>query len=320
MALSNAAKVLTPAERKMERHLHGIYTRAQRDVGKKWTAYMKQVDAELKPLQDAYAAARRSGDKAEIKKAGRELGRKQREKTINNKYFQDLTNQLATEISHINEQAVAYVNGQLPGAYVAGYNEVAKDMTATAKGYSFALADKNTIKNLETSDKTLLPYKKVNGRKDVRWNTQKVNGEVMQGILQGESVDKIATRLSDVLDMNESSAIRNARTSLTSAQNKGRFDMLDNAAENGIIVKKEWIAALDDHTRESHADMDGELADYDDEFSNGLQYPGDPDGPPEEVYNCRCRMGFHVVGVKAAGTDKVIDFDFVSDKSSRKGG
>lgn len=319
MALSSAARVLSPAEREMEKHLHGIYSRAQREVGEKWTAYMKQVDAELKPLQDAYAAAKKSGDKAEIKRAGIELGRKQREKTINNKYFQDLTNQLAGEISHINEQAVAYLNGQLPGAYVSGYNEVASGVNSSIKGYSFTLADENTIKNLATSDKTLLPYKKVNGKNDVRWNTQKVNGEVMQGILQGDSASKIAGRLSDVLGMNEASAIRNARTSMTSAQNKGRMDMLDDAEEMGIIVKKEWIAALDEHTRDTHAEMDGELQNYDEPFSNGLMYPGDPDGEPAEVYNCRCRMGVHVVGVKAAGSGKIINFDFVSDKSRRKG-
>ncbi len=25
-------------------------------------------------------------------------------------------------------------------------------------------------------------------------------------------------------------------------------------------------------------------------FSNGCMYPGDPDGKPSEVYNCRCTM------------------------------
>lgn len=303
----------------MERKLRGIYNRAQKEVGQAWTDYMRNVDDELKTLQAAYDAAKKSGDKDEIRKTGKALGQAKRDKTLHDKHYRDLTAQLAEEISRINGQAIAYVNSCLPDVYAKTYNEVVSDISAAAKGYSFELVDAGTVRNLATTDKTLLPYKKVNGKKDVRWNTQKVNSEVMQGILQGESVDKIAGRLSNVLNMDEASAMRNARTSVTSAQNKGRFDMLENAYDNGIIVKKEWVAALDDHTRESHAELDGELQDYDDEFSNGLQFPGDPDGPPEEVYNCRCRLGFHVVGVvdQESGAMLYYQNDIVADKARR---
>ena len=131
--------------------------------------------------------------------------------------------------------------------------------------------------------------------KDVRWNVQKVNSEVLQGILSGDSMDKIADRLSSVLGMNETSAIRNARTSVTSAENKGRMDMMEEAEEKGVHVQKKWIATNDDRTRESHAELDGQTVDQDEEFDNGLQYPGDPNGDPEEVYNCRCTLGYKVV-------------------------
>ena len=47
---------------------------------------------------------------------------------------------------------------------------------------------------------------------------------------------------------------------------------------------------MDDRTRESHANLDHEIQELEDEFSNGLQYPGDPSGDPSEVYNCRCTM------------------------------
>jgi len=57
------------------------------------------------------------------------------------------------------------------------------------------------------------------------------------------------------------------------------------------------MATLDERTRESHAEIDGEIVDIDKEFSNGLMYPADPDGEPAEVYNCRCTMVADLEGV-----------------------
>ena len=50
------------------------------------------------------------------------------------------------------------------------------------------------------------------------------------------------------------------------------------------------MATVDDRTRPSHVDLDGERVPVGEKFSNGLRYPADPDGDPEEVYNCRCTL------------------------------
>lgn len=281
----------------MERHLMGIYNRAKKEVGASWVAHFREADSELSALKKAYAEAKQAGDKAAIKKTGKKLGMAKRDWTLKNRHFQNLTDQLAKDISHINEQAAAYINGKLPDVYALNYNAVADGVSSAVKGYSFELTDAATVKNLATSDKTLLPYKYVNGKKDVRWNTQLLNSEVLQGILQGEPMTTIAGRLGDVLHMNATSAIRNARTSVTSAENKGRMDMLHAAAEKGIVTQKEWIAAIDARTRESHVEINGSLVDMDAKFANGLLYPGDPDGKPEEIYNCRCSMGYKIVDI-----------------------
>jgi len=34
--------------------------------------------------------------------------------------------------------------------------------------------------------------------------------------------------------------------------------------------------------------MDGETRPFNEPYSNGLMYPGDPGGSAEEVINCRC--------------------------------
>lgn len=96
-----------------------------------------------------------------------------------------------------------------------------------------------------------------------------------------------------VVGMNKASATRNARTAMTGAQNAGRQQAYERAAAMGIKVKKEWIATLDGRTRHSHGMADGQQVEIDGKFKVGaseLHYPGDPQGRPEEIYNCRCTM------------------------------
>jgi SPP1 gp7 family putative phage head morphogenesis protein len=129
-----------------------------------------------------------------------------------------------------------------------------------------------------------------------------VNSEVLQGIVQGESIPKIAKRLRNVTEMNRASAIRNARTTVTSAENKGRMDSLHRAAEKGVITRKVWMAAIDARTRDAHRLLDGQDQDIDDPFKSilgDIMYPGDPNAEdPANVYNCRCSLTYKVIGFK----------------------
>lgn len=286
----------------MEKRLRGIYSRASKELGEAWKAYMKAADAEVSRLGEAYGAAKASGDKDAIRAAGIAVSKAKQERTILNARYQRLTEELAESITKVNQTAAAYINGQLPQIYSVNYNEVAraanKAVAQLSGRISFDLVDAGTIKRLSTVEENLLPYKVVNRRRDVRWNVAKINAEVTQGILQGESIPNIAKRLGNVLDMNATSAIRNARTMVTSAQNKGRMDMLHNAEDKGVIMKKGWSANIDGRERPSHAALDGDFVGIDEEFANGLMYPGDPDGEPEEVYNCRCALVYDVVGFR----------------------
>ena len=85
---------------------------------------------------------------------------------------------------------------------------------------------------------------------------------------------------------------------ITSAENKGRQDSYARAESDGIILKKEWIATNDSRTRHSHAALDGAVVDQDKKFDNGLMYPGDPSGRPEETWNCRCTVAAVVKGFR----------------------
>jgi uncharacterized protein with gpF-like domain len=59
---------------------------------------------------------------------------------------------------------------------------------------------------------------------------------------------------------------------------------------NGVEWK-EWLTAGDERVRDMHVAADGQITKLDDYFNVGgeyLMYPGDPNGSPENIINCRC--------------------------------
>ena len=281
----------------MEKRLSAIYSRAEKEIGERWKEYLAEAQAEIDELQKAYELAKKGGDAKEIRKAGKKLASAKRERTLMDKRFKDLTETTAAQLANVNKTALAYVNGQLPEVYSINYNALSQSVDGVG-GYTFSLVDADTVKNLATTDKSLLPFKELDEKKDIRWNVKKMNAEVLQGILQGEPMDKIASRLSKVTGMNETAAIRNARTMVTGAENKGRQDSYARATADGIILQKEWVSTIDGRTRHSHAVLDGAIVAQDKKFDNGLMYPGDPSGRPEETWNCRCTVAAVVKGFK----------------------
>ena len=284
----------------MEKRLSAIYSRVEKEIGERWKEYLVESQTEIDELQKAYELAKKGGDAKEIRKSGKKLTNAKRERTLMNSRFKDLTETTAAQLANVNKTALAYVNGQLPEVYSINYNALEQSVDGVG-GYSFALIDADTVKNLATTDKSLLPYKQLDEKADVRWNVKKMNAEVLQGILQGEPMDKIASRLSKVTDMTETAAIRNARTMVTSAENKGRQDSYKRAEEDGIVMKREWIATNDSRTRHWHAELDGVEVDIDEPWENEfgkIMFPGDPSADPANTYNCRCSMSAKVIGFK----------------------
>ena len=284
----------------MEKRLSAIYSRAKKEIGERWKEYLVESQAEIDELQKAYDLAKKGGDAKEIRKAGIALSRAKKDRTLMDNRFKALTETTAAQLANVNKTALAYVNGQLPEVYSINYNALSQSVDGVG-GYTFALVDADTVKNLATTDKSLLPLKELDEKKDIRWNVKKMNAEVLQGILQGEPMDKIAGRLSKVTEMNETAAIRNARTMVTGAENKGRQDSYKRAEEDGIVMKREWIATNDSRTRHWHTELDGIEVDVDEPWVNDfgeIMFPGDPSADPANTYNCRCSMRAKVIGFK----------------------
>ena len=286
----------------MEKRLSAIYSRAEKEIQKTadeyFSKFAKQDEAKRKLLEQG-------------KLAEEEYTKWRKGKVMYGKRFTEMKEQCAKQLLNVNQTALAYVNGELPEVYALNYNAIAGSVDGVG-GYSFTLVDADTVRNLAVTDTSLLPYKELDPAKDIPWNMKKINAETLQGILQGESMDKIAKRLRNVQEMNKTQAIRSARTIVTGAENKGRQDSYARAEADGIILQKEWLSTNDGRTRHSHAMLDGAIVDQDKKFENGLMYPGDPSGRPEEVYNCRCTLvakvnGFKKVQVQKAMAEKQVE-------------
>ena len=286
---------------KMERRLRAIYTRASREIGEAWKAYLKEAGTEIADLQRQYQEAKAANDTELTRQLGKSLQKAKRERTLMDKRYRELTRQTAEQLAHVNETATAYINKNLPEVYAINYNATGEAFNGIG-GYSFTLTDADTIRNLVESDSSLLPMRELDFAKDVAWNIEKMNAEVLQGILQGEPIDKIADRLAQVIGMNLRSAISAARTMVTSAENKGRQDGFERAAAMGIILEREWIATSDGRTRDWHRELDGVTVGVDEPFENAIgkiMYPGDPSADGANVWNCRCTIAAKVLGFKS---------------------
>lgn len=220
--------------------------------------------------------------------------------------------QLAREMVNVDKQAMRMINDGKIDVFAENANwmgfEIDQDTGGAAA--AFGLYDRQAVSRLIRDDPNLLPMPEIDEAKDYQWYNKVIQSAVTQGILQGESLDRITLRVA--VETGEKSLYamrRNARTAYTGAQNAGRVEGMRQARDElGIQVKKRWMATLDDKTRDAHGDLDGKTADIDEPFESLLgpiMYPGDPDAVPANVYNCRCTLAHFYPKYNNAGIRRI---------------
>ena len=278
--------------KEIEEKVKSVYDTAQKEAKEKLDTYLKQFTDEDKEKQ----ADVQAGDMTWT-----QYKKWRQDKILTGNRYRAMSEQLTSDYVNADKIAMSIVNGFTPEVYAMNYNYGTYEAeSGSMVDTSFTLYDRQTVERLIRDDPDLLPKANVDIPKDKRWNRQKLNSAITQGVLQGDSIPDISKRLQSVTDMDRRAAIRNARTMTTSAENGGRQDSYTRAESMGIKMKKQWMATLDSTTRDSHVMADGQVVGTKDTFHlmhGELEYPGDPAGPPAEVYNCRCTMTAIVDGV-----------------------
>jgi len=118
-----------------------------------------------------------------------------------------------------------------------------------------------------------------------------VRDAVSTGLSQSETIDQIRERILETYDFAvESRAERIARTETVGAANAGAMQAINESS----APYKTWITSRDDRVRDTHAELEGATIKKDEAFvtSDGetLMFPGDPNGGPGAIINCRCNV------------------------------
>ena len=299
---------------RLERRIRESYREAIDDIQAKMDAFIARFLAKDEELRKQLEAEKITQADYKMWLNGQVFQRKRWQATLD-----DLTETLA----RANQLAMEIINDAVPEAFAYNANwatyTIEKQMDArgydlnvlprpggkpqpvpaTAEAsvsFGFGLYDVSTVKRLLRDEPNLLPPSRVDIPKDKRWNMGNITRQITQGIVQGESLEQVAQRLTKVADMNIDSARTHARTAMTGAQNAGRLESYRRAEEQtGFEVQQEWMATLDGYTREAHGKLDGQRRPTGEPFEvvhkgrrYKIMYPGDPSAAPCMVYNCRC--------------------------------
>lgn len=107
---------------------------------------------------------------------------------------------------------------------------------------------------------------------------------IEQAVEEGQSIDEISQGLlNSEITISRSRLI--SRTETNTALNYANEMAI---SKTGIMFEDTWLSSHDSRVRHSHRLVDGEVITHGGRFSNGLRYPGDPEGDADEVINCRC--------------------------------
>lgn len=280
----------------IEDKLSALYADAAKEMQEKLTDFMDGYEKQRASMEAKVEAGKMTEE---------EYSQWCNRHIVQSEKYKSTIDSLSTMAVNADVAAMAMVDGAMPMVVAQSYNFTqalgfeAADKAGLTQG-TFQIYNERSVQKLLKDNPNLL--KEVDMDADKKWNTEKMNREITQGIIQGEPIEKIADRLQRVTDMDRNAAVRNARTMMTGAENMGRAEAADDLKAQGIPMDEVWSATYDNRTRESHLELDGTVRDENglfgaDFLAHPLRYPADPEGDPEEIYNCRCRLSLQLVGV-----------------------
>lgn len=280
-----------------------ILSQIERRVRKEYRQASKEVEQKL----DRYFAAFRRKDEAkrELVKSG-ELSEQdykawRTSQLAVGKRWENMKDQLAQDYTNATVIARNISDGYMPEVYAINHNFATYQVETSAKvNTSYTLYSQQSVERLMRENPDILPQvgrttqELIDSGVLKKWEMKNIQSTMIQGILQGESINALAKRMAyDVGATNYKDCVKHARTMTTATQNAGRVDGYKRAEKMGIDMEQEWVAVLDGRTRHEHRQLDGQRRPVGEPFEvDGykLDYPADPKAPYYLIMNCRCTL------------------------------
>lgn len=296
----------------LEKRINAEFSRAIKEVRAKVDDYLQRYKKKDETWREWVSKAE---DKSEKEKRENDYKKWRTSQIAVGKRWKEMRETLAQDFHNANEIARSITNGYMPEVYALNHNFGTYTVeSGSMKDTSYTLYDRQSVERIFRENPDMLPppgtalaekiQEGLDAGKDIRWNKQQIQSVMIQGILQGDSIPKLAKRLSTTVgDSDRKAAIRNARTMTTGAQNAGRVDSYIRAEKMGIKMEQQWLSTLDGRTRHAHRLLDLQIKPVGKPFvvpdsRDEIEFPGDPKAKGYLVYNCRCTLRGLVDGLE----------------------
>lgn len=298
---------------RLERRIARVYREARDDLQETIDAYFDRFKDRDKEMKSLVGTIQNGKDWTEEDYKQWRLNQIAR-----GKRFEALRDKVAERYTKANEISVSLSNDDMAKIYAMNRNYIVDKVKAESGAMlvdeDFIQWDESTVKRLLVEEPNLMPYyppdRALKRGIDLAWGKKQITASITSSILQGKSIKGIADDLqSRIPEMNRASAVRTARTAVTTAENAGRQDAADDLEKRGVILSKEWMSVIDARTRHAHIYADHQIVNNDKPFIVGgekLMFPGDKSMGASgwNIYNCRCTRTVHIKGFKSILTEK----------------
>lgn len=210
------------------------------------------------------------------------------------KYQEVIKGQLEDVLDKMNTNQYSTISSYLTDCYHNGFIGSMYDIRQQGIPITIPINQENVTRAIQIDSKLSAPLYTRLGE-DVGKLKDEVRKEVSRGIASGKSWNETAIDISRHMkntpfDKAMNNSIRIARTEGHRISSESSLDAMKEAKKKGANVVKQWDAALDARTRDTHAKLDGQIREIDEDFEvDGMkaQAPG-MFGIASEDCNCRC--------------------------------
>ena len=259
-------------QRLSEKALDKLQEEFQRELIRAFQRALKEIRGKIAISYEKY-----NGDWAEMQKYNR---------------LTKLEKEIADEIRKLTGKNAMTLKKGMMDTYEESYYRTAWVLSNEVKtDLGFSLLDRKLVERAIQNPLDRVGFLQRNRDNQARLARQ-LREHLAQSLIQGEAYGTAARRIKERMDIGATNVLRIAHTEMHRTRQQAKLDSMEEGAKAGVVVKKMWVATVDDRTRDSHQELDGVTIGINEDFE-GEEGSGPAPGmmgSAEEDINCRCTM------------------------------